>query len=424
MSEHRGENERHLSVVVTSRNDEHGGDLTKRMQLFLDGLAAQANRHRVPLELIMVEWNPPSDRAGLAEHLRWPPATEFFSARVVVVPARIHAKLDPGGALPLFQMIAKNVGIRRARGRYVLATNVDLLFPDELFRTIRDGLRDGVIFRSNRLDVSREIPSEGPIEKLLDFCRAHVIRLHRATGTYVRKHGRWKNTSPSALSACAAYTRFFLNERFRDHPAMRRVVLPLLSKAQDSNRAIQVAAGIAGLTAGAALGGYLRVRWYGAPSTRRRFAYHANQLAAVYRVNRKFVRLHTNGCGDFTLLDRDTWLRLRGYPEWPVFSWGIDSILLFQADANHVAIEKLPSRQCTYHVDHGGGWTPEEYAALFRRLAEKGITVLSEQDFYRLEVEMEERKRQRAPLVYNPGNWGLADEYLSELVPSRAGSAR
>jgi len=32
----------------------------------------------------------------------------------------------------LYQMIAKNAGIRRARGEYVLATNIDILFSSEL----------------------------------------------------------------------------------------------------------------------------------------------------------------------------------------------------------------------------------------------------------------------------------------------------
>ena len=65
----------YLSIVVTARNDNHGGDLTKRTQMFIDGLAAQATRHRVPIELILVEWNPPPDRRSLAEEMRWPKST-------------------------------------------------------------------------------------------------------------------------------------------------------------------------------------------------------------------------------------------------------------------------------------------------------------------------------------------------------------
>jgi hypothetical protein len=154
-----------------------------------------------------------------------------------------------------------------------------------------------------------------------------------------------------------------------------------------------------------------------ARDSRRAVTERWRHLARVWGVNRAFVRLHTNGCGDFTLLDRETWFRLRGYPEWPIFSWAIDSVFLFQADANRLPNERLPPEQCTYHVDHGGGWTPEDQLNLFARLAQKGISVLTEQDFYRLWDEMVEKKRLGEPLVYNDPSWGFADESLREEHP-------
>src|SRR5262249_47535422 len=83
-----------LSVVVTTRNDNHGGDLNTRTQLFLDGLAAQANRHRIHTELVLVEWNPPADRAPIEEALRWPEPSEYFEVRIVIVPHELHAQLE------------------------------------------------------------------------------------------------------------------------------------------------------------------------------------------------------------------------------------------------------------------------------------------------------------------------------------------
>jgi hypothetical protein len=342
----------HLSVVAASRNDDHGGHLRKRMQLFVDGLAAQASRHALPLELVLVEWNPPTDRPPLREALRWPAPGEFFDVRLVSVPASIHARLDPGGALPLFQMIAKNAGIRRARGRFVLATNVDVLFPDELFLTLRDGLREGVLYRNDRLDVSRDIPEGAPLEELLRFCRAHVLRAHRADGTFVKEaNGRWVKHEPE---------------------------LP------DARSAIR--------------------RW-------------VSQLLGRVGSRRRLGRLHINGGGDFTLLDRQAWWRLRGYPEWVVFSWHLDSVFLFQVDANRIPFRTLPREQCTYHVDHGGGWTPEDQDSLFSRLSERGIRVLTDRDLLRLRIEMGEKRRRGERVVYNGEGWGLADENLPEQCP-------
>ena len=55
-----------LSVVAATRNDEHGGNQLARTQLFVNGLGEQAQRFKVPIELLLVEWNPPADRPRLA----------------------------------------------------------------------------------------------------------------------------------------------------------------------------------------------------------------------------------------------------------------------------------------------------------------------------------------------------------------------
>ena len=49
----------YISFVVTSRNDNHGGDLRKRMLIFYKGLIHQCNKFKLPCELIMVDWNSP-----------------------------------------------------------------------------------------------------------------------------------------------------------------------------------------------------------------------------------------------------------------------------------------------------------------------------------------------------------------------------
>src|SRR5437762_13916644 len=81
-----------LSVVVTSRNDDHGGSLLRRMQTFVNCLVGQCKRHRLSAELVVVEWNPPADRPRLARALRWPADTGPCSVRVVEVPAGLHRR--------------------------------------------------------------------------------------------------------------------------------------------------------------------------------------------------------------------------------------------------------------------------------------------------------------------------------------------
>src|SRR5438445_10597486 len=56
-----------FSFVATSRNDDHGGDVLRRTQSFIDRLAEQCERHQVPCELVLVDWNPPRSRSPLAD---------------------------------------------------------------------------------------------------------------------------------------------------------------------------------------------------------------------------------------------------------------------------------------------------------------------------------------------------------------------
>ena len=123
--------EPYLSVVVTTRNDDHGGDPLKRLQALVNTFDAQCRRNRLDAELIVVEWNPPAERPSIESLLRLPDPA-FCTYRFIEIPPELHRQLRFADVLPLFQMIAKNVGIRRARGRFVLATNIDIIFSTEL----------------------------------------------------------------------------------------------------------------------------------------------------------------------------------------------------------------------------------------------------------------------------------------------------
>ena len=60
----------YLSVVVTTRNDDHGGDPLKRLQAFVNTFDAQCRRTGLDAEVVVVEWNPPADRQRLHRLVR------------------------------------------------------------------------------------------------------------------------------------------------------------------------------------------------------------------------------------------------------------------------------------------------------------------------------------------------------------------
>ena len=166
----------YLSVVATARNDDHGGNLLGRMQIFIDSMVKQVERYRLPVELILVEWNPPAERPRLTEALRWP-QSEWCKVRVIEVPREVHARYKHARALPLYQMIAKNVGIKRARGEFVLATNIDIVFSPELMEYLAGRpLVKGRMYRIDRHDVMSDVPQDGTLDEQIAYCRTHIIR--------------------------------------------------------------------------------------------------------------------------------------------------------------------------------------------------------------------------------------------------------
>jgi len=120
-----------------------------------------------------------------------------------------------------------------------------------------------------------------------------------------------------------------------------------------------------------------------------------------------------NACGDFTLLDRQSWFDLRGYPELEIFSFHLDSVFCHAAHASGAPEVVLGEPMRIYHIEHGtgSGWTPEGQRALFARLRERGIPWLSDADLRGWAGQM---RRLGAPLIFNRGGWGLEKETLDE----------
>lgn len=175
----------YLSVVVTAWNDDRGGNLPGRMQVFVDAWINQAKRHNLSSELIIVESNPPAGRERLAKALRWPSYTGPCEVRIIEVPPEVHGRYRQAAALPSCEMIAKNVGIRRARGEFILATNIDIVFSDELVQFLASRrLERGHMYRIDRHDVMNGVPVDGTLDEQLAYCRSHLIGVCAREGIY------------------------------------------------------------------------------------------------------------------------------------------------------------------------------------------------------------------------------------------------
>lgn len=198
----------YLTIVATTRNDNHGGDLLKRTAAFLQSVYYQAARWNVVIELIIVEWNPPAEKPLLHAVLPHPPQGCPVTLKYVVVPEDIHKQYKSSGRIPLYQMIAKNVGIRRASAEFVLCTNVDILFSDELFKLLKSHpLKQGVFYRANRCDVPRETLDESDPELQLRYAASHIIkRLGKTKGHELLHLPQWAYGFPNTVYLLNALT--------------------------------------------------------------------------------------------------------------------------------------------------------------------------------------------------------------------------
>lgn len=172
-----------ITFVVASRNDGHGGDLIGRMNTFVDSLACQAARHKLPVELIVVEWNSPNWARPLSEMLEATPG-DFFQAKVITVPGKYHDRLKYSEVLEFYQMIAKNVGIRRASYPWIACTNCDVIFDDKAFDQISVVLHNPLekkLYRIIRHDLNVTTVPRGTMDEQLTFCANHAGQRHDAT---------------------------------------------------------------------------------------------------------------------------------------------------------------------------------------------------------------------------------------------------
>lgn len=258
----------------------------------MNGLIAQTNRHRLTTELVIVEWNPPEDQPLLHQVLPKPKSGDYLKLRYIIVPKRIHQRYKRASEIPLFQMIAKNVGIRRAMGKFILCTNIDLLFSDPLFRILAsENLNKDRFYRANRCDVPNGIDPEWEFDAQLAWCARHTIRR-------LGMDARFQNINLEhlRLNHRAAYQKWIIDK--------------------------------------AAVG--LRLFW---PPEKI-----------------KYFQLDSFACGDFTLMSREAWLDINGYLELDLYSIHIDTLGLIAARSLGYRQHIFPRDACTYHIDHSAGW--------------------------------------------------------------------
>ncbi len=285
-----------LSIVIAVRNDNYGGDFNGRLQLSVQWLAHLTQKYQLQTELVLVNYNPVPERAGLHTSIQWPAERDYLRINMITVPEAVHLHfVQPKvrKTVPLFEFIAKNVGIRRAKGRFILCSNADILFSETFIAFLAtQQLEKGVLYRCDRFDFSlhekdRQTPGF-PLDQLEHRLRAGVFKFFLQGGNYTLRF-------PRALSIRVAVLRGYNGLRRRFYSLVRRI---------------------------------------------------SPKISATFFL----FECHCHASGDMALLDRDSWHRLRGYLEDTWISTHTDSLHVVSARVSGISIVVLPYP--VYHQHH------------------------------------------------------------------------
>jgi hypothetical protein len=300
------------------------------------------------------DWNAPADRPHLVDMLELPRGLRHVSVRGLVVDPEHHDRFAGARERGIHAGEAANVGIRRARGRFVTPKASDTFFsPPTIAKIARRELDEGMMYRIDRHDVV--IDDEAMLELDDDALLAALQRLPSEPHALIRQSEHW------------------------------------------------------GLR-----------------------------------------NLHTNACGDFTLMSRRHWHLLRGHPYDPtVLTLDIDSLVMHAAAALGVRECRWPDDCRVYKPSHGNlnsARVTQAWAGWQRALDTFLSRKVSEQAALRARILLDYPRRRirgvdsvigpsiernfvapasrwalgETPRPSQPDNWGLADVALEEHTLCKA----
>lgn len=183
-----------LSLVLTGRNDGYGGDFAARFFRTLRFNHQQLTARGIAHEVVFVEWAPPAGAALLSELTLQALPELSHDVSWYVVDGRYQEALSLNPRLAYLEFVAKNVGVRRARGRFVLTSNCDVFLGRHVLDALqRADLEPRVLYRAPRHDLRPGALTGGVDWRVLEAPESlagppHILKepyMGSATGDFV-----------------------------------------------------------------------------------------------------------------------------------------------------------------------------------------------------------------------------------------------
>jgi len=196
-----------ISIVVTGKNDNYGGHFDERLELTLKYNIKKFKERGIDTEIVFVEWNPVPDHPLLSEKL----VNMLKNVRCYVVEKEDHDLLSgPYTHMTFLEFFAKNVGIRRSMGEYIICTNADVFYGESVFDNIaNEPLDKNTIYRTQRNDI-RFLKLNGLSEKHFEVATFRVNPLYNRK-PYTDASGDFTMASKELFEKLQGYDE---NQRF------------------------------------------------------------------------------------------------------------------------------------------------------------------------------------------------------------------
>ena len=168
---------RYVSFIGYNRNDNYTPNNKVIYNAALNLLLQQLKDYKIPSEIIIVEWNYLEDEVPFSDTLKITVETDYTKIRIIRVPPSYHKKFKNWKQRPFHPGAALNVGIKRAKGEFLLPMACDTFFTNAIFEFIsKQTLRDNRFYRCDRHDVASIVLANivGDKNKFFEGCRKHT----------------------------------------------------------------------------------------------------------------------------------------------------------------------------------------------------------------------------------------------------------
>ena len=359
-----------FSFIVATRNDNHGGNMKEKNQFFINRWALSVKKLDINCELIIVDWNSPKK---LRNTLIIPKLNKNQNIKIIEVPNKIHKKFKNSKKLNMFQMIAKNVGAQRALGEYLILTNVDIIFSENLLKFLKNTkLDENCIYRTDRYDINFNKFSNYNInEKVLETSITHINKKYY-THDLVKNLKYWTNNSIigaiiNLLKLFSVATVDLVKFLFKIiHNSIKLIyniaIIPIEKKPKFINKFL--------FNLFKKINKIIEINYSKIIINGLKLIINSLKLIMTIIISPK---LHTNACGDFQLISKKTFFNLFGYYEYEGYSFHIDSILMWKAYFLDYKFKEL--RYKIFHINHTEGY--QNSKELFESLKKKDINFIS-----------------------------------------------